>query len=118
MRSATTAGVSTSSGPRSRTPSTIVLPASVAQHLRVEIGLRGLEREVRRGARVELGEERIAGQPVLDDVRIAEAGVEHGVAVDALERAIDRLDGVLARLLRARLEVRLVDLDDVGARQP
>ena len=32
-----------------------------------------------------------------------------------VERAVDRLDRVLARRLGPRLEVRLVDLDDVGA---
>ena len=50
MRAATTSGVSTSAAPRSSTPSTIVLSGSAAQHLRVELRLRRLERDVRRGA--------------------------------------------------------------------
>ena len=33
----------------------------------------------------------------------------------AVERAVDRLDRVLSRRLGPRLQVRLVDLDDVGA---
>ena len=48
-------------------------------------------------------------------MRVAEARVEDRVAVDVLEGAIDRLDRIGARRLRARLEIRLVDLDDVGA---
>ena len=81
----------------------------------VEVGLRRLERDVGRAAVVQLAQERVPGEPLLDDVRVAEAGVEDRVALDALERAVDRLEGVLLRRLRARLEVRLVDLDDVGA---
>ena len=81
----------------------------------VEVRLRGLERDVRRRTGVELGEERVAGEPVVDDVRVAEAGMEDGVALDPLKRTVDRLERVLARRLGARLEVRLVDLDDVGA---
>ena len=49
----------------------------------------------------------------MDDVRVAEAGVEHRVALDPGERAVDRLERVLARRLGPRLQVRLVDLDDV-----
>ena len=37
------------------------------------------------------------------------------VPTDAVERAVDRLERVLARVVRARLQVGLVDLDDVGA---
>ena len=64
-------------------------------------------------ALVQLAEERIAGEPLVDDVRVPEAGVEHRVALDPGERAVDRLERVLARRLGPRLEVRLVDLDDV-----
>ena len=70
---------------------------------------------MRRRAVVELAEERIAGGAVVDDVRVSEARVQDGLAVDAVERAIDRLDRVLARGLGTSLEVRLVDLDDVGS---
>ena len=49
----------------------------------------------------------------MDDVRVAEARVEDGLALDAVERAVDRLDRVLARRLRTSLQVRLVDLHDV-----
>ena len=93
------------------------MSGSVAEHLRVEIRLRRLEREVRRAAVVELAQERVAGEPVVDDVRVAEARVEDRLALDALERAVDRLERVLARRLGSGLQVRLVDLDDVGARR-
>ena len=94
------------------------LVGNVAEHLGIEIRLRRFERQVRRDAALELVEERIAGEAVVDDVRVPEAGVQHGVAVDPVERAIDRLEGVLASRLRSGLEIRLVDLDDVGALPP
>jgi hypothetical protein len=48
------------------------LVGDVAQRFRVETRLRRLQREVRRETVAELAEERIAGEPVLDDVRVAE----------------------------------------------
>ena len=90
------------------------LARDVTQDRWIEVRLRGFEREVRREAVVELAEERVAGGPFVDDVRVAEAGVEDRLALDPLERAVDRLDRVLARGLWPRLEVRLVDLHDVG----
>ena len=90
------------------------LARQVAQHLRVEPWLCGLERDVRRAAAVELAQERVAGEPVVDDRRVAEARVQDRVALDPFERPVDRLDRVLARRLGPCLEVRLVDLDDVG----
>ncbi len=91
------------------------LVGEVAEHLRVEIRLRGLERDVRRETVVELAKERIARESVVNDVRVAEAGVEDGLTFDAVERAVDRVDGVLPRRLGPRLEIRLVDLDDIGS---
>jgi hypothetical protein len=70
---------------------------------------------VRRRAFAEFADKWIATRTVVDDVCVAEAGVEDCLASDAVERAVDRLDGVLQRRLRARLEIRLVDLDDVGS---
>jgi hypothetical protein len=70
---------------------------------------------MRREAVVELAEKRVAGGPVVNDVRVAEAGVEDGLALDAVQRAVDRLDGILPRRLGASLEIGLVDLDDVGS---
>jgi len=95
----------------------IVLSEHVAQDVWVEFRLRRLEREVSRGAVVELAEERVAGGPVVNDVCVAEARVDDRVALDPVQRAVDRLDGVHARRLGTRLEVRLVDLDDVGSRR-
>ncbi len=91
------------------------LVRNVAQDLRVEIRLRGLEREVRRRALVQLAQEGIAREPLVDDVRVAEAGVEDRLALDPRERAVDRLERVLARGVGPCLQVRLVDLDDVRA---
>ena len=51
----------------------------------------------------------------MDDRRVAEADVHGGGSLDAFERAVQRLQPVFARLLRARLHVRLVDLHDIGA---
>src|SRR5512132_3216042 len=93
------------------------LVRKVAQDPGTELWLRRLDREMCRSARVQLPEERVARHAilVLHDVRVAEARVEDGVAVDAVERTVDRLDCVLARLFRPRLEVRLVDLHNVRA---
>ncbi len=68
-----------------------------------------------RRALVQLAQEGVAGEPVVDDVRVAEARVEHRLAVDPLQRPVDRLERVLPGGLRPRLQVGLVDLDDVGA---
>ena len=68
---------------------------------------------MRCGAVVELGKERVAAWPIVDDVRVAEARVENGLAVDSGERAVDRLEGVLRAGVRPGLEIRLVDLNDV-----
>src|SRR5512134_1575148 len=93
------------------------LVGNAAKHVRVEVRLRGLEREMGRGTVVQLVEERVPGEPVVDDVRVPEARVEHGLALDAGERPVDRLERVLPRRLGTGLEVRLVDLDDVRARR-
>jgi len=52
----------------------------------------------------------------VDDVRVPKAGVQRGGARDPLQRAVDRPDGEALRLLRACLEVWLVELHDVRAR--
>ena len=92
------------------------LARNIAEHVRREVRLCRFQRKMCRAALVELAKERIAGETFVDDVRIPEAGVQDGRAVNSLERTVDRLDGVFARRLRACLKVRLVDLDDVGSR--
>ena len=92
------------------------LVRELLQDREVEVGLGRLDDELVGGAVVELGQDRIAGRPVVDHVRVAEARVQRGRAADAVEGAVDDLDRVLARLLRPRLHPRLVDLDHVGAR--
>ena len=51
----------------------------------------------------------------MDDRGVAEADVDRGRPSLAVERAVERGTAVLARLLRAGLHVRLVDLHDVRA---
>src|SRR4029453_10352998 len=91
------------------------LVSDVPENLRLQARLRGRERQMARRAVVELTQERVATRAVVDDVRVAETGVEDRLTVDALQRTVDRLDGVLARRFRPGLEVRFVDLDDVRA---
>ena len=50
----------------------------------------------------------------MDDRGVAEAEVHRRRADDTVQGAVERLDAVLARGLRPRLKVRLVELDDVG----
>ena len=63
----------------------------------------------------ELGQEAVVARVAGDEERVAEADVQGGGALDALERALQRLDAELARLLGAGLHPRLVELDDVRA---
>ena len=51
----------------------------------------------------------------MNDRRVAEADMHGGRALDAFERAVQRLQPILARLIGPGLHVRLIDLHDVGA---
>ena len=51
----------------------------------------------------------------MDDGRIAEADVHRGRARHPVERPVERLEAIAARLLGPRLHIGLVDLHDVGA---
>ena len=115
MRAATSSGVSTSLVERSMTPRMIFLFGKVSKHRAVEIRLRGLDRHLAQRALGEFRQERVARRPRMNDCRVAETDVHGGRAGDALERAVERLQAKLARLLRPRLHVGLVDLHDVGA---
>ena len=65
----------------------------------------------------QFGQERIAlSRPVLDERRVSEADVHRRGAGHPVQRAIERGHAVLPRLVRLRLHVRLVELDDVSAR--
>ena len=69
---------------------------------RVEPRLRRLDREhVRRAVR-ELGQERVAGRPVVDDVGVAEAGVQRGRAPVAPSSARSMAGSANARAFSAR----------------
>ena len=91
------------------------LVRQVLEHGRVQVRLRGLDRHLVARAVGQLGQERVAGGPLVDDRGVAEADVHDGRADHAVERPVERLQPELPGRLRARLHVRLVDLDDVGA---
>ena len=85
------------------------------EHAEVEVRLRGLDRDLLDRAGRQLGEERVGRRMVRHEGRIAEADVQRGRALHAVERALERRQRVAARLLGARLHPRLVELHDVGA---
>ena len=64
---------------------------------------------------LELGEERIAGRLVVHHGGIAEAEMHRDGAADAVQRPVEHIEPVGARLVGILLHPRLVDLDDVGA---
>ncbi len=83
---------------------------------RVQPGLRGLDRDDVDLAVLEFGEERIGlrlGRALMD-VRIAETYVQCGFSRDALERTVDGLHRVGTGLIGARLQIRFVELNDIG----
>ena len=92
-----------------------VLPRQCVEHVERETRLRGLDADLVELRRRELGEERVAAGPHVDDRRVAEADMERRRARDAVRGAADDVEAVLARRLGPRLHVRLVELDDVGA---
>ena len=85
------------------------------ENLEVDLLLHRLHRDLLHARPVERGDERVAVGAGVNDVRVAEARVQHGDAVDSVEGAFDRGQCILPRLVGARLEVGLVDLHDVGA---
>ena len=85
------------------------------QHFQVELGLRRLDRDLRGARAFEFAQERVAGRFLVHDRCIAEAQMHCDRAGDAVERAVERLQAVFARLVRMLLHPRLVDLHDVGA---
>ena len=88
------------------------LVGSCSEERRVEPRLGGFDRDLVRGARVELGEERIAVVGFSCTIaRVAEARVERVRPADAVEARVSIASTrVLARVVGPRLEVRLVDL--------
>ena len=82
----------------------------------VEPRLRRLDRDLARGAPVQLGQERVAARLVLHGERVAEAQVHAGELRDAGEGAVDGGHGVGAGAVRPRLHVRLVELQRVHER--
>ena len=85
-------------------------------HRRVDARLRRLDRDLVAGDGVELGQEGVLGGSAVDDRGVAEADVHSCCALDPVERPLERRDAVVPGLLRPRLHVRLVDLDDIRPR--
>src|SRR5258708_37425274 len=81
----------------------------------MEAGWGGLDRHLTDRRAFELGKKRVARWPLMDDGRIAEANVDRGRSRYPVERPVERLDAIAARLLGPRLHIGLVDLHDVGA---
>src|SRR5688572_8343253 len=83
----------------------------------VEVGLGGFEGDLLAVAARELRQERVGRRARVDERRVAEADVDRRGAGHALQRPVQRLETVVARLIGPRLHVGLVDLDDVRARR-
>ena len=64
-------------------------------------------------ARGQLGQERVAVRPVVDDRRVPEAQVHRGRPGHPVQRPVDDGDAVSACLVRPGLQVGLVELHDV-----
>ena len=92
------------------------LVGQVGQHAEVEAGLGGLDRDLVDRAARQLGQERVARRALVDDRGVAEAQVHRRGAGDAVQRRGEGGQAVGAGGVGAGLQVRLVDLDDVGPR--
>src|SRR5437016_8288554 len=92
-----------------------LLVRELSQHGTIELGLRGLDRDLTTRARRELRQERVSGRALVNEGRIAEAEMNRRRTGDALQRSIERLQAVFSGSVEARLHVRLIDLNDVGA---
>ena len=71
-----------------------LLARQLGEHGAVEPGLRGFDRDLAAAATGELGQERVARRALVNDCRVAEADVHRGRAVDAVERAVERLEAI------------------------
>src|SRR5205807_1820907 len=80
----------------------------------IDLLLRRLQRDLARRCVGQLLQEGISVGPVVDDVGVTEAGVQRRVAIDPFECAVDGPDRKTRSLLGARLQVRLVELHDIG----
>jgi hypothetical protein len=92
-----------------------LLPRQLLQHRGIQVRLGGLDRNLPHRRAGELRQERVARRALVDDRGIAEADVHRRRAADSFQCTIERAQPVLARLLRPRLHIRLVDLHHIGA---
>ena len=97
------------------TPRMMVFDGKLFQHLEIELRLRRFDRDLRSLRAFQFGQKRVAGRLVVHDGGVAEAQMHGDSAGHAIERAVERLQAIVARLLGMLLHPRLVDLHDVGA---
>ncbi len=81
----------------------------------VELRLRGFDRYLADRRTAELRQERISLRPHVNDGGIAETNVDRGWPFHAVQCGVECLEAEFARLLRPRLHVGLVNLNNVGA---
>src|SRR5207244_9900466 len=75
-----------------------LLVRELSQHGTIELGLRGLDRDLTTRARRELRQERVSGRALVNEGRIAEAEMNRRRTSDALQRSIQRLQAVLSEV--------------------
>src|SRR5690606_8221492 len=92
------------------------LAGEIGEHAEIEPRLGGLDRQLRGDGVRERREKRVAARLVRDERGIPEADVHGRRRLEPFERAIDRAYGIAPRRVDARLEPRLVELNDVRTR--
>ena len=93
-----------------------LLRRQLLEYAEIELGLRGLDRNLVRLAGVEFAQKRIAHRLLaLDDRRIAETEMHDGRSLQAVQRAVKRLDRDALGGGRILTQPGLVELDHVGA---
>ena len=87
----------------------------MSEHRRVEARLGRLDGDLVHRRSLQLRQEGIAAGLVVNRVGVAEAEMQRGLAVHALQRPVDRLHRIGARRLGPGLHIGLIELHDVGA---
>ena len=115
MRSATVSGVSTVVGGQVEHAEDDRLLRERVEHVELQAGLGGLDAHLVALGRRQLGQERVAARPLVDDRRVAEQMWTALVPGSRLWRGAGRPGRTRGRA-RASLHVGLVDLDHVRSR--